>query len=132
MKHLFLVSCLALFAVSGNAATKAKKSNSNKPVFTVVKENKITSMVKIVHVDAMIMIITMTMKSTIIMSTITTMTMNIIMSMAKAVHAAVMIMTDIIMQMRYLQAGEEKQPRNIRLMIFRVLWMRLRMTRLTV
>lgn len=43
MKHLFLVSCLALFAVSGNAATKAKKSNSNKPVFTVVKENKITS-----------------------------------------------------------------------------------------
>ena len=43
MKHLFLVSCLALFAVSGNAAKKAKKSESNKPVFTVVKENKITS-----------------------------------------------------------------------------------------
>ena len=43
MKNLFLALCLAAFALSATAATKAKKTNSNKPVFTVVKENKITS-----------------------------------------------------------------------------------------
>lgn len=46
MKKLFLVSVCCLMAIGGYAASKAKKSpakNPNKPVFTVIKENKITS-----------------------------------------------------------------------------------------
>ena len=42
MKKLFLMALVALVAVGANAQDK-KKENPNKPVFTVVKENKITS-----------------------------------------------------------------------------------------
>jgi aminopeptidase C len=42
MKKLFLMALVALVAIGANAQDK-KKENPNKPVFTVVKENKITS-----------------------------------------------------------------------------------------
>lgn len=42
MKKLFLMALVALVAIGTNAQDK-KKENPNKPVFTVVKENKITS-----------------------------------------------------------------------------------------
>ncbi|MBP3757491.1 MAG: aminopeptidase [Prevotella sp.] len=42
MKKLFLMALVALVAIGANAHDK-KKENPNKPVFTVVKENKITS-----------------------------------------------------------------------------------------
>jgi len=42
MKKLFLMALVAMVAVGANAQDK-KKDNPNKPVFTVVKENKITS-----------------------------------------------------------------------------------------
>ena len=42
MKKLFLMALVALVAIGANAQDK-KKENPNKPVFPVVKENKITS-----------------------------------------------------------------------------------------
>ena len=42
MKKLLLMALVALVAIGANAQDK-KKENPNKPVFTVVKENKITS-----------------------------------------------------------------------------------------
>lgn len=44
MKKVMAVVCLALLALSGNAKTeKDSVVNKNKPVFTVVKQNPITS-----------------------------------------------------------------------------------------
>ncbi len=43
MKKLLVMALLALVATGANAQEKAEKKNDNKPVFSVVKENKITS-----------------------------------------------------------------------------------------
>ncbi len=44
MKKTILLALLAVFTMSAGAATQdKKKENPNKPVFTVVKENPITS-----------------------------------------------------------------------------------------
>ena len=43
MNRLFLLSCAVLMALGANAAEKKDSVNNKKPVFTVVKENKITS-----------------------------------------------------------------------------------------
>lgn len=43
MKKLLVMALLALVATGTNAQEKAEKKNDNKPVFSVVKENKITS-----------------------------------------------------------------------------------------
>ena len=44
MKKTIVLALLAVFAMSASAVTQDnKKENPNKPVFTVVKENPITS-----------------------------------------------------------------------------------------
>ncbi|HEY9543119.1 C1 family peptidase [Prevotella sp.] len=43
MRKILAMALLALVATSANAQEKAEKKNPNKPVFSVVKENKITS-----------------------------------------------------------------------------------------
>ena len=43
MKKLFALSLMALIAVGANAEEKKDSVNKNKPVFTTIKENKITS-----------------------------------------------------------------------------------------
>lgn len=43
MKKFLVMALLALVATGANAQEKAEKKNDNKPVFSVVKENKITS-----------------------------------------------------------------------------------------
>lgn len=43
MKKFLVMALLALVATGTNAQEKAEKKNDNKPVFSVVKENKITS-----------------------------------------------------------------------------------------
>lgn len=43
MKKLLVMALLALVATGANAQEKAEKKNDNKPVFSVIKENKITS-----------------------------------------------------------------------------------------
>ncbi len=43
MKKLFTLSLIALVAVGASAETKKDSVNKNKPVFTTIKENKITS-----------------------------------------------------------------------------------------
>ena len=44
MKKIMMMALVAMVALGANAQEKkAEKVNPNKPVFTVVKENKITS-----------------------------------------------------------------------------------------
>ena len=43
MKKLFFAALLTVFALGANAQEKKTEENPNKPVFTVVKENAITS-----------------------------------------------------------------------------------------
>lgn len=43
MKKLLILACAAMIAGAGNAETKKDSVNVNKPVFTTIKENKITS-----------------------------------------------------------------------------------------
>ena len=43
MRKLLVIALLAFVATSANAEEKKDSVNKNKPVFTVVKENKITS-----------------------------------------------------------------------------------------
>ena len=43
MKKILTLALLAVFAMSANAAKPKKAASSNKPVFTTIKENPITS-----------------------------------------------------------------------------------------
>ena len=43
MKKLFFLAFLAVFAIGANAQEKKATKNLNKPIFTVVKQNPITS-----------------------------------------------------------------------------------------
>ena len=43
MKKLFILALLAVMALGANAQDKKDDANKNKPVFTVVKSNPITS-----------------------------------------------------------------------------------------